>query len=157
MPALSARLRGVSRFQYWSSVRLLIIRYRQNARLATHPRVNSSAHTVLPEEAGETPRDSAAAITFPPNAIPTLGRHESMPAKTAMARPTLNAFDGVPVAWLAEGVLREPAMEHSTIPKITSAVPASNTKPLPVRRACGKNTSSGIRAPRLAMSPMMMG
>src|SRR5678816_1960526 len=83
MPALSARLRGVSRFQYWPSVRLLIIRYRQYARLATHPRVKSSAQTVLPDAAGEIPRAPAAAITFPPNAIPTLGRHESMPDRTA--------------------------------------------------------------------------
>ena len=43
------------------------------------------------------------------------------------------------------------------MPKMTSPVPPRRTSPLPVKSVCGKNTSSGISAPRLAMRPMMMG
>src|SRR5271165_4104942 len=102
-----------------------MIRYRQYARLATHPRVNRRAHTVFPAEAGDTPNDAAVWITLPPNATPTLGRQERMPAKIAIARPILKVFDRVAADLPSERVRRDPAMEHSAIPKMTSAVPAS--------------------------------
>src|SRR5580704_19753728 len=98
-----------------------MIRYRQYARLATHPSVKSSAHTVFPEEAGDTPSETAAWITFPPNATPTLGKQESMPAKMAMIRPILKVFFWVAADLRSEGVRRDPAIEHSAIPKMASA------------------------------------
>ena len=67
-----------------------------------------------------------------------LGRHDSMPARIAMATPILKVLDRVATDLPSEGVPREPPMEHRTIPKITSAVPARRTRLLVVRRRLRK-------------------
>src|SRR5208282_4171783 len=102
-----------------------------------HPIVNRSAHTVLPEEACETPSSSAAWVKFLPKAIPTFGRHESVPARTAITIPVLKAFDCADLGLSADGFRREPATEHSTMPTITTAVPPRRTSPFEVSSVSG--------------------
>src|SRR5260370_13157652 len=100
---------------------------------------------------------SATPVTFFAKAMPQLGKQERIAARTAMTNRIVRALEDTVFDFVVDGVLREPAMEHTAIPAITMAVPASRTTPLAVNRVCGKNTSSGINAPRLAMRPMMMG
>jgi len=113
--------------------------------------------SVFAVDAGETPSDSATRIILPPKAIPTLGKHERMPATIAITKPILKVFAFAAIDLLPLRFFRDPPTEHSTIPKITSVVPASSIMPLVANNIPGKKTKRGINAPRLAISPMMMG
>ena len=121
---------------------------------ATHPRVNSSAHTVFPAEACETPSTTAELITLPPSAIPTLGRHDNTPARIAITRPSLRAFERVVLVSLPEGALREPPTETNMIPKITG--PCQQATPIPLSQCLRKRPAANQRT-QTGDEAMMMG
>src|SRR5690348_9603705 len=121
-----------------------------------HPTVNSNAQTVSPDEDAETFSSAAAWITFAPKATPTFGRHERTPARIAITNPALKVLELPAEALWANGALREPPIEHTTMPRITRTVP-STTNTLSAGGIGGAKNSSGIIAPRPAISPMMMG
>src|SRR6267378_8714297 len=125
--------------------------------LTMQPIVNSSAQTVFPADDGDNPRLCAAPVIFPANATPILGRHERMPAIIAIARPTANLLELDELDLSVAGNLLDPAIEHWTMPTMTSALPTRRTSPLIVRRVWGKKMRSGMRAPKLEIRPMMMG
>ncbi len=74
--------------------------------------VKKRAQTEFPANVSEIPISFAALTIFVPNAIPTLGKQDNIPAKIAMDSPTANTPVFTSPCFTSSGFLVEPAIEQ---------------------------------------------